>query len=85
MKIIELELQQVKGLVFKIDKEKYIVINKNLLNIEKKEIIKCLHSHIKLNKFDYILIDNKILINEDKKNENSNNRKNFKKTSRFRN
>ena len=70
MKIIELELQQVKGLVFKI--EKYIVINKNLLNIEKKEIIKCLHSHIKLNKFDYILIDNKILINEDKKNENSN-------------
>lgn len=43
MKIIELELQQVKGLVFKIDKEKYIVINKNLLNIEKKEIIKCLH------------------------------------------
>lgn len=72
MKIIELELQQVKGLIIKNCNEIFIVINKNLNVVEKKKIINCLHTRIELQQFDFQLIDNKILINEDKKNENSN-------------
>lgn len=66
MKIIELELQQVKGLIIKNCNEIFIVINKNLNVVEKKKIINCLHTRIELQQFDFQLIDNTIVPNEEK-------------------
>lgn len=66
MKIIELELQQVKGLIIKNCNEIFIVINKNLNVAEKKKIINCLHTRIELQQFDFQLIDNTIVPNEEK-------------------
>lgn len=66
MKIIELKMQQVKGLIIKNCNEIFIVINKNLNVVEKKKIINCLHTRIELQQFDFQLIDNTIVPNEEK-------------------
>lgn len=69
MKIIELQMQNFQGLIIKNCNEIFIVINTNLTDVEKQKIINCLHTRIELQQFDFLLIDNTIVPNNEEKKE----------------